>query len=279
MARIPRYPLHRFVAPGEVFHIARVDTLGAESGAPPHRHTFSEVFWVERGEIEYVINGRWKVLKQGEGVWVKPDDAHALYRRGKRPGVLVNLAYPTRQFAQLARRYGIPSVIEADEPRRRFRLAVDDLPRLGAMADRLDRRRDSRLLLAWFLLELFRLNERSASREHSRLVPAWLEGAMDETRRTGSFHDGPAGLARRVGKSPEHVNRVARQCYGKTTSQLLNAMRLEHAARELRMTSRPIIEIAFQSGYSNLGYFYRRFKEHFHRPPRRYRLEERSIVQ
>jgi AraC family cel operon transcriptional repressor len=276
MARIPRYRLNAFASAGEIFHIARVDLA---QKTEPHRHTFCEVFWIERGEAYYWINGRRVVLMEGDGVWAVPDDAHALHRRGTKPGLLMNLAYPTSELTSLARRYDMKTVLEGNEPQRRFHLAPGDVLHLGAMANRLDHRRDSRLLLAWFLLELFRLNERETPARTPPPTPDWLKRALDETRQAGAYRDGAAGLARRAGKSPEHVNRVIRQCYGKTTTELLNTFRLEHAAGELRMTNRPIIDIAFDSGYPNLGYFYRRFTEHFHRPPRRYRMEERAIVQ
>jgi AraC-like DNA-binding protein len=63
-----------------------------------------------------------------------------------------------------------------------------------------------------------------------------------------------------------------RRHLGMTGTEFVNEARLQHAARELRLSDRPIAEIALDCGYDNLGYFYRRFKARFGRPPRQYRL-------
>lgn len=61
---------------------------------------------------------------------------------------------------------------------------------------------------------------------------------------------------------------------GTTPLNLLNEARLDHAAMELRaMLTKPITAIAFECGFSDSGYFARRFQERFGMTPSVYRMD------
>jgi AraC-like DNA-binding protein len=58
----------------------------------------------------------------------------------------------------------------------------------------------------------------------------------------------------------------------------VNAARMDFSARQLAETSRPILEIAFDCGLTNLSHFYALFRKRFGVSPRRYRLQAHSTV-
>ena len=53
---------------------------------------------------------------------------------------------------------------------------------------------------------------------------------------------------------------------------------MEHAARELRMTDRPILDILLECGFSGASQFYKRFREFHHLSPAAYRRQFGGIA-
>ena len=89
---------------------------------------------------------------------------------------------------------------------------------------------------------------------------------------------GTQAFAKLAGRSPEHVNRILRQALGKTTTDVVNEIRLDYAARQLRMSDQKITEIALDCGLGNLGHFYSLFQKRFRLTPRKYRIRQHSLV-
>jgi len=85
-------------------------------------------------------------------------------------------------------------------------------------------------------------------------------------------------MAELCGRSVEHLNRTVRQHFDCTTTQLINRLRLDRAARLLRLTNTPIAAVALDCGFDNLGYFYRRFGERFNQTPRAFRQKAQSVL-
>ncbi|HAK80604.1 MAG TPA: AraC family transcriptional regulator, partial [Runella sp.] len=56
----------------------------------------------------------------------------------------------------------------------------------------------------------------------------------------------------------------------KTFSELLSEVRIEHACRLLKDSTKSVSEIAFECGYSNLSNFNRQFKQITKLTPREY---------
>lgn len=66
-------------------------------------------------------------------------------------------------------------------------------------------------------------------------------------------------------------SRVFRKYLGKSFREFLQEIRLEHACRELRETSKPVIEIALGAGFSEITFFNRLFRRTFSCSPTEYR--------
>src|ERR1035438_184801 len=85
------------------------------------------------------------------------------------------------------------------------------------------------------------------------------------------LREGVTALFRLAGRSPEHVARVMRAMLGITPSEYVNRRRIAQAAFQLRMTARPVTEIAFEVGYENLSHFFHVFRRLNGTSPRSYR--------
>ena len=73
--------------------------------------------------------------------------------------------------------------------------------------------------------------------------------------------------------SEKYISRYFKEHFHITLSQYVNHLRLEHARQLLQETALPITEVAMQSGYQNVSYFIRSFKETYGVPPLKYRKE------
>lgn len=89
---------------------------------------------------------------------------------------------------------------------------------------------------------------------------------------------GVAGLVRAAGRSAEHVSRSLRLHLGKTPGQLVTAARMEYAGKELRLTSKSVLEIALDCGYAKPSRFFAVFRQHYGTTPHRYRRQQKQVV-
>lgn len=267
------------VKPGAWHHLAIILFL---PGRPVrlHTHDFPEIFWIERGEGRHHINGQVKRLRAGDLVFVRPEDRHWLEAVDARGFTLVNLAYHPRARLELLRRFRpefAPLLAPEELLPCRAELAAPTLAALRGQLAGLKRVSSSRLNLEHFLLGL--PAQIRPVTEELPAMPDWLRRACEELRRPEVFAQGARGFAKVSGRSAEHVARTVRQVFNLTPSDYVNRIRMEHAARELRVTTRPIADIALDCGVGNLSHFYVLFRQAHGRTPRAYRQENyRSVT-
>lgn len=270
---------HQLVPDGSCHHLAIIRFLPGRHSLL-HTHDFPELFWLERGTGRHHINGTTRKLFAGNLIFVRPEDQHVLEATDDDGFTLINLAYaPAVRLGLLERHPHELTPLLA--PSTRLPCRVD----LSPAARRSSRRRldglgaapHSRIALEAFLLTLLEhLNPQSPPARAP--LPDWLARACEEAQRPEVFAEGAAGLVRAAGRSPEHVIRTLRASLGLTPSGFINQIRMQYAARELRVTERPIADIALDCGINNLSHFYHLFKAAHETTPRTYRLTHHRTV-
>lgn len=267
------------VQPGEWLHLARFRFL-PERRSRYHTHDFAEIFWLEEGEAGHHINGATKRLRPGDLVLVRPSDCHVLETRSPSGFALVNLAFARRAYDGLRRRFPVECGSRWDPSPRlphRAELSPQQLGHLTAQLERLAQEGRGRLVLENFLSALFLILEESPGRS-SPASPAWLRLACERIREPAYFRLGANGLVKASGRSAEHVARTVRAALDQTPSDYVNRVRMDHAAKELRVTTHPIMDIALDCGISNLSHFYALFRAAHGTTPRRYRTEHQRQI-
>lgn len=291
LRRVRRLRLRDLAPRGGCFHLARAEYPRGASCAV-HRHDFAEVFWIERGRALHLIGRQRRPIDAGTVVLIRPDDAHGLRSTVRGGFTLVNVAFERQTLDFLRDRY-------FDRDPRWFAaggampacwsLPPSLVPALAERVERLSMARQSRLDLECFLLRLFQmLRDATPAAGHADPAadparsgagtPDWLAQTITRFTQRPELHGGAWDLAALAGCSVAHLNRVVRHHYGLTTTGLINQIRLEHAARGLRMSPEPIARIALRCGYQNLGYFYRCFTRRFGKTPRHYRLAGQTPI-
>lgn len=81
----------------------------------------------------------------------------------------------------------------------------------------------------------------------------------------------PLELSKLANLSPHHFHRIFRGITGESILEYVRRLKLERAARRLRITGQKVIEIAFDAGYDSHEGFTRAFREHFGVSPSEFR--------
>jgi len=71
--------------------------------------------------------------------------------------------------------------------------------------------------------------------------------------------------------SPSHLSRLFHKSTGMTYQEYVTRFRLEHACKLLLNTSRPVTEVAFDSGFQSISQFHRSFKAIYGERPMEFR--------
>lgn len=265
---------------GEAYHLTRAHLHGS-AAAVAHGHDFAELFWIEKGHALHHLNGHTLPLESGDLIFIRTTDCHALTSDSQKGFVIVNLAFPAETLDFLRARYfkrekrwfwkagPLPDMVRLDRER---------LAWLAQWVNRLDSSARTRMEVEIFLLELFReLHEARPPREAGS-GPEWLEEALRHMADPEVLAGGTAALARRAGRTPQHLNATLQKVRGITATDAVNQARMEVAARELCTSTKKIIEICFDCGLQNLAHFYHLFRQQYGTTPRVYRLRHHAVV-
>ncbi len=276
-----------------------------------HGHDFAEVFWIESGRGVHRTPEARVDLSPGFLCLIAPGDEHEIRAVWTGELVLSNVAFPARDLAEMRERYagvrgvgeataagGTGSVCTADDAtgaavtKTAAAGLLDRIRTPGWLAgeavaaacsaafSELGRTNLGRLPLHRFLLEVLVVADRELdSQAQSHRLPSWLVSAIDEAAHgTEILSAGVMGLASCAGRSADHLNRTCRRYLQTTASGLVNRMRLDYAEHLLQTTHLPVTDVAFRSGFENLSYFYRRFRERHGVSPSRYRATAQRPV-
>jgi AraC family transcriptional regulator len=105
-----------------------------------------------------------------------------------------------------------------------------------------------------------------------RLVPRRIRRVTDYIRANLAADLAIGELAAQAGLSSFHFARVFRRETGETPHQFVTRLRLEEAARLLRATDHPVLQIAIAVGFENASHFSVQFKRGYGVTPLAYRL-------
>lgn len=263
---------------GGAAHAARVSlTPGRLSKL--HTHDFAEIFWVERGTVRHEMEDGVQTLTAGSLVGIRPERHHRLDAPATGDGMIFNLAFPLKKLRALEAAY--PAAIGrlfgvSGEAPPVTMIPDTGLLELRAAGDALLVRPVGELELDYRILQILHWAD-----QHPALPPAipdWLARGLDRMARPDEWAGGLARLHHACGRSPSQVARVMLSAMGLTPIAYLNQLRMMHAERQLRLTPRPIIDVAAECGFDGLAQFYRLFSAAYGESPHRYRRRHQGIV-
>lgn len=270
---------HATYLPGcDQFHFARLK-VPTDRPRRLHRQDYHELFWIQNGSARHLLLGGEQRLSEGDLVFVRPDDAHGLQGLGPETW-LVNILPHPKIVADIARRHpeaaarsfhhhGNAPVI--------FPRTIRQLADLSQAAIRLEAGARSALRIEAFLTGLLS-DLTDAGPDLPAGAPGWLAEALRAAEEKEVFREGAAGLVRVAGRQHAHVSRVCREVLGQTPTEIVNAIRMDHAARRLTGSPDSMAEIAFDCGFETLSHFHKLFKARHGMTPRAWRARYQKNV-
>jgi AraC family cel operon transcriptional repressor len=243
-----------------------------------HDHDFFELFWVQNGKVRHHVPDRTETLNEGDVVFLRPGQCHALQGRGEY-ALVVSLCIHPDTIKALAKRH--PTVqghlFWSDGGPIQTHRDIRQLAALNHAAVVLERSHCDTLAAEAFLLPLCADLTAEVFPDD---LPIWLTQACKAAKNPDVFRDGSAGLVSLTGKAHPHVSRMMRKHLGQTPSDYINGIRMSHAARALTTDSEPISEIAADCGIPNMSHFHKLFRASHGLTPLQYRQKfQRQVVQ
>lgn len=276
---VKKFLLKNFIRGDEAFHLARV-TIHSRHDLSLHKHDFAEIFWVESGSGTHLVNGHKIMLEPGHLVMIRPDDQHTF--TSARTGVtLMNLAFSLDTLHHLRSRYfaGVDSFFwTRDVVPYHTLLPVSSIRRISQRAEEVLQNRKSSFYLDHLLLFIFRLLIDNDNLSADQKIPAWLSHAIRGFSTPPLFKQGIRGFADLAERNIDHVNRTVQRTLHKTLTDLVTELRMNFASKQLTITNTPIKTICNDCGFTNLGHFYKTFKQVYQQTPSAYRKSSQTIV-
>lgn len=244
-----------------------------------HDHDFAEVFCLLDAPARHRGPAGDVEIQPGTVGCIAPRLTHALAARSDRGCTFLNIAFPAGILRRVLRDY--PALARwwpSRWPAAHARLGDDGRRALLDWGEILARPDADELAVHAFVLDVCRRLRTTASPASSGVPPTWLAEAVAAIATPAQFAEGVRALARVSGRGGAHINRLVRRHYGVTANQLVNRLRMDHAALRLRHSDDPVLTIAGDCGFATPAQFYRQFQRRFRIAPRAYRERRGSVL-
>ncbi len=251
-----------------------------QKGTTLHCHDFSEIIFVNSGGTVHRVNGERQRLSAGSLVFMRPDDVHGFAPDGEFEQVeIVMLDFDLELFLSLS--------IYLENDMFLQQLTAPVLPPSFKLDPSASNSFYTRLLklnntsmspplrkiklkiLLGDLYARFFIDETNLLSE--ALVPDWLENLCTQMRREENFTVGLERMQKLACRTPGHLCKSFQKYLGKTPTEFINELRINHAARLLADTDEDILTIADKLNFQSLSRFYHLFRKHYGLAPAAYR--------
>lgn len=287
MSSYPRL-LFEEIAPGRDFHAALLEAGRMQGpGSTTHCHDFYEMMYVLDGTAQHRINGENHPMQAGDLIFIRPDDYHAMRGKGTGRVFFINIAYPIRSWEGFQRMWGleIPSGAgQAQPPVARVPASQqEECAQVFHRALRAYHEAPTPAVARMELCSFWANSLPHLLRDDpaplvSDAMPSWLSDACAKMQAEANLRAGLPRFIEVSHVSSAHLSRTLKAHCGQTPTEFINEIRLKRAATLLATTPNEIIQIAYDCGFENLSYFYRRFRSKFGKPPHAYRQAARHSI-
>jgi AraC-like DNA-binding protein/mannose-6-phosphate isomerase-like protein (cupin superfamily) len=261
-------------------HQRKVD---AQWSFPEHHHPMFELNLVLQGSQHMRVSGNAFIQKQGELVWIHPNELHASLGAvdgGTMEYVCVHLEVTDPWLRQQMSQIGQTLHSSGSPMESLLRPILTDLAQMarenasnGLSLQLQTMHASFRIFTAISEVLLLEVKATSQRKEDSSLA-SQLATLIE--REVSSTLDGDepfriTQIAKQLGYSPTHCNRVFHKAYGVSPRQYLSTIKLRQAKLMLMNSSLSIEHIADKLGYKDLSQFSKQFKRWTNLSPTAYR--------
>ncbi len=252
--------------------------------APPHTHTFYEVFIVTAGTALHMVNDTIQTLHAGDFVFIRPADVHSYEFHHSDDFRIINVGFSTMIYENIKTFLANDSaflILEEQElpptlhlEGNLFETTIAELSRIGACMKKEKPGFTTRLakcILAQCFVYFLSENESDHSR--GKLYPAWFQDMLYEMDKLPNLQEGYPKMLELAACSPNHLSRVFKDFMGQTPTEYINDKRLNYAVYYLTQTTDDILVVCENCGFNNLSHFYHLFKKKCGCSPAKFRKQ------
>lgn len=247
-------------------HLGSPDYLKIEQNRdfsfPPHLHQCYEVIAILEGEMRVTVDGKEFLLTPSDALMVFPNQIHSLESEHSRHILCIF-------SARLVQAYHTKVADKIPECNR-FR---PDPYLLGALDGLEGGSSIEKKGILYSLCGQFDKGARYEPRptDNKSLLYQIFAFVEEKFGEDCSL----AALAREVGYDYSYLSRFFKKIVGISFNTYVNHYRLSHACYLMENSAAPIVQCAYESGYSSLRSFNRNFKAQFGVTPAKYRRDQR----
>lgn len=252
-----------------------------------HWHSEVEFVFIEKGTAEFLIGSGRRVLTAGTGIFINSQVIHRFESAESViiPNIVFSPSLLSSEDSLIYRKYIQPLLDSSVE----YLIFSPELPwqkevlkslltvfAVQENEDMCEIKTAELLLKIWgTIYENVNISERVPSAKASAHTQAQLQIMMQYIQKNYSEHITLADIAKTVSVSKSSaLNIFSKYLHISPVSYLVN-YRLKRAAKLLSSTDGSIYSVARDTGFENVGYFCRRFKELFGVTPGEYRKAEK----
>lgn len=240
-----------------------------------HYHDYYEFFLTISGNAVQIINGKKQLLPEHSLVLVRPGDVHTYIREGEFS--FVNLTFTCETMEMLKNYFGNPlkNILNSEMPpfvilqRDSFSAIFEKLNSLNTVTP--DDKDKATIKMKFVLTEMLSYLVESDSTKSKTAIPTWLTLLTATAKKAENINMTLTEMSQFSQKSREHISRAFKKYYGITVTEFMNEQKLNYSANLLLNTNLPVIDICYECGFQNLGWFYRKFKDKFSITPAQFR--------
>ncbi len=254
-----------------------------EMGVSLHSHDYYELIFLESNAQKHYVNGSVFDLPKNTLIFIRPDDCHDLYDEQNTESVIQHLAFTQNMaesvFAYLGSFFPSSSMLAAKFPpyvildSSGVKLLKNLLYSLNIIG--FDDRQAKNIAMRSVLVQIFAGFFYTHKEKPRRDTPLWLSNVCSAMSNIKNFSEGLPKMAELSGRTKEHLCRSMKKYYGVTASEFINDIRLTYIANRLVNSDVPIIDLCYESGFSNLGWMYTLFKQKYGISPAVFRQNKR----
>lgn len=260
----------------------------------PHIHGTCEISYIYTGECIQYINGEKIILQKGDIIILDRKVVHSIEATGEKD-IMINFQMQRNFFTLsfLQQLWGnsivgdtIASII-SDKEDNNFLifhtgndLVISQSIR-NILCEHYDPQIGSHQMINAYMMILFGQLLRSTQYYVDMMTPiqsksvsiADILGYIEKNFVEGNLEK----AAKQFSFSTTHISRILKKSVGKSFKELIHEQRLKQAVYLLKSTNIPIYAIADQIGYTNLNYFYSKFKDKCGILPKEYRCKHQIV--
>lgn len=236
----------------------------------PHCHDYFELFIMLEGEAKHLVNGEELNIKQGNLVFIRPNDVHDYLSKNGKKFSFLNIMLTKNTTEELFKYLGediyekllsptLPPCILLTE----FQLEDLNLSMQNICSIDVNAENKLKTALRVFILNAVTLFIPSTKTKKQDDAPEWFTSLLEEMKKNGNYVYGVEKMMSLTDKTREHVSRCMKKYTGKTVSEFINGLRLQYVANMLKNSNYSITYIIYESGFNSVTWALESFKKEY----------------